>query len=305
MVLVQQSKWEAAIPVLREVIRLQPDHFDAHLKLTAALANSKRFDDALVVSQATVRLDPASSNARNNLGVAFLNLGQLDAAISAFREAIRLQPDLVRAHRNLARTLAQKGDLDGAVAAYRDSIRLQPTDGPAHGELMGVLAEKEAWDEAVTAGKEAVATFEKLHAGAEDCELPNGTGPCQPSPGPALLQLSGRAAPRPGPALALARKAVDLAILDDASACQTVQGMAHYRAGDWKAALAALEKSLKLRASADGEEWLFLAMTHWRLGNREAAQGWYGKAVKRLEMNPDSKSLRRLRAEAAALLETR
>jgi uncharacterized protein HemY len=80
-------------------------------------------------------------------------------------------------------------------------------------------------------------------------------------------------------------------------------GAAHYRAGDWKAAVTALEKSMELRKGGDAGDWFFLAMAHWQLGDKEQARQWYDKAVPWMDKNkPQDEELRRFRAEAAALL---
>ena len=60
-------------------------------------------------------------------------------------------------------------------------------------------------------------------------------------------------------------------------------GVAHYRAGDWKAAIEALEKSTQLRAGGDPSVWFFLAMAHWQKGEKDQARQWYDKAVNRME----------------------
>jgi tetratricopeptide (TPR) repeat protein len=80
-------------------------------------------------------------------------------------------------------------------------------------------------------------------------------------------------------------------------------GMAQYRQGQWRAAVASLEKSNQLRQQRDEGNWLFLAMAHWRLGEKRAARACYDRAVELLqafEYPPESD--RRWRAEAAALL---
>ena len=61
--------------------------------------------------------------------------------------------------------------------------------------------------------------------------------------------------------------------------------MAHYRAGDWKAAIAALDKSMQLRKGGDSFDWFFLAMAHWQLGNKDEARKWYDQAVEWMEKN--------------------
>jgi uncharacterized protein HemY len=80
-------------------------------------------------------------------------------------------------------------------------------------------------------------------------------------------------------------------------------GAAHYRAGHWKAAVAALEKSMLLRKGGDSNDWFFLAMAHWQLGDKEQARKGYDQAVRWMDKNnPQDEELRRFRAEAGSLL---
>jgi serine/threonine protein kinase len=83
-------------------------------------------------------------------------------------------------------------------------------------------------------------------------------------------------------------------------------GVAHYRNGDDKAAIAELETSVSLRAGGDSLDWFFLAMAHWRLGDRDQARTWFERAVQWMERNkPHDGELRRFRAEAEAMLLSR
>jgi tetratricopeptide (TPR) repeat protein len=84
----------------------------------------------------------------------------------------------------------------------------------------------------------------------------------------------------------------------------TVLGVTYYRAGDWKQAITALEKS---EAVAPREPLatnaLFLAMAHWRLQEKEEARKHYGRALRWIEENKTSnEELLRFKAEAAQLL---
>jgi serine/threonine protein kinase len=92
-------------------------------------------------------------------------------------------------------------------------------------------------------------------------------------------------------------------------------GVAQYRAGNWKKAVSALEKSMDLYPGVDGFNCFFLAMAHWQLGkdektpdrervaHRQEARKWYDSAVAWTEKNhPNNVELVRFRAEAAELL---
>jgi uncharacterized protein HemY len=75
----------------------------------------------------------------------------------------------------------------------------------------------------------------------------------------------------------LATKIVEL-VPNEGSFWNTL-GMAHYRAGDWKAAVEALNKSIELHQGAETSDWFFLGKTQ-----------------------PKNEELLQLRAEAGQLL---
>jgi WD40 repeat protein/serine/threonine protein kinase/tetratricopeptide (TPR) repeat protein len=102
-------------------------------------------------------------------------------------------------------------------------------------------------------------------------------------------------------AIASAKKAIELAP-KEGNHWNTL-GAAHYCAGDSKAAIAALEKSMELRKGGDSFDWFFLAMAHWKLGDKKAARKWYDQAVQWMEKNqPKNEELQRFRLEAGKLL---
>jgi dipeptidyl aminopeptidase/acylaminoacyl peptidase len=83
-------------------------------------------------------------------------------------------------------------------------------------------------------------------------------------------------------------------------------GVTQYRAGDWKAAIEALKRSMELRNGGDSFDWFFLAMAHWQLGEKERARQRFDQAVQWMEKNqPQNEELRRFRAEAEQLLGTK
>src|SRR5262249_22089469 len=113
----------------------------------------------------------------------------------------------------------------------------------------------------------------------------------------------------PNRAVDLAKKAVELAPKE--GAYWNTLGVAHYRAGDWKAAIAALDKSRELRTGGDVFDFFFLAMAHHKLGNQDEARKYYDRAVEWLDKNKgalekdktQTDELRRLRSEAEELLQ--
>ena len=70
-----------------------------------------RFDEAIVVCRQAVRLKPDLAEAHSNLGNALKGKRQLDEAIVSYRQAIRLKPDLAEAHNNLGNALVDVAQL--------------------------------------------------------------------------------------------------------------------------------------------------------------------------------------------------
>jgi uncharacterized protein HemY len=112
----------------------------------------------------------------------------------------------------------------------------------------------------------------------------------------------------PAQAVKLANKAVQLAPKD--SRFWNTLGVALYRTGDCKAAVAALETSVNLSRGGDAVDFFFLAMAHGKLGQRDEARKWCDQAVAWVEKNkerlgkdrPMANYLRSFQSEAEEVL---
>ena len=101
-------------------------------------------------------------------------------------------------------------------------------------------------------------------------------------------------------AVELAKTATEL--MPQEGKYQRTLGLALYRNGDWKGAVAALEKSAQLASGGDGEDWILLAMAHWQLGHKAEARKWADKAFASLKKDASkNERLRWLCLEAQAL----
>jgi tetratricopeptide (TPR) repeat protein len=80
-------------------------------------------------------------------------------------------------------------------------------------------------------------------------------------------------------------------------------GVASYRNGDDRAAVAELETAMSMQAGGNSFDWFFLAMAHWRLGDRKTARTWFDRAVQWMNRHkPHDDELCRFRAEAETML---
>jgi len=81
----------------------------------------------------------------------------------------------------------------------------------------------------------------------------------------------------PERAVELASKATDSHPRD--AELWNTRGVAEYRAGHWKEAIAALTKSMDLRSDGDAYDWYFLAMAHQMTGNPDEARRRFEQAT--------------------------
>ena len=90
----------------------------------------------------------------------------------------------------------------------------------------------------------------------------------------------------PGRAVQFAKRAVELS--PNMASFWNTLGTAQYRAGDWRGAIEALNKSEEsMPGRYTSGNALFLSMAHWQLGEQDEARRWYGRAVEWMEKNKE------------------
>jgi serine/threonine protein kinase len=265
----------------RRKATLGPDHRGT-LQSMSNLANSYAAAgwrlDALELHKETWALrkhqlgedDPDTLDSLNNVANCYAILGQHDKALELHKDTLaRRRSRLGADHPNTLLSMNNVAVTYSALGRHADALKL-------HEET---LARREA----------------KLHLNHEDTIMSMNAVAW-------LLAASpDRALRDPGRALKLAKKAVELA--PEAGDYRNTLGVARYRAADWKGAVRELTRSMELREGGDPTDWLFLAMAHWRLGDREKGRAWYDQAVHWMEENRrQDEELRCFRAEAAELL---
>jgi tetratricopeptide (TPR) repeat protein/sugar lactone lactonase YvrE len=189
--------------------------------------------------------------------------------------------------RSRARTAMNTGQDQEAIELNQLVARLNKDDGPYY-NLALIFLRQGQWDKAKTACHDAIRINKDLFCVHNWLAWLLATCPD--------VRLRD-----PVQAVTHARQAVELR--PDAAGHWNTLGVAHYCNGAWKSAVEALTKSVQLSNGGSSEDFFFLAMAHWQLGDKEQARTWYDRAVAWMEKNqPKNEELRRFRAEAAALL---
>jgi tetratricopeptide (TPR) repeat protein/serine/threonine protein kinase len=246
-----------------------------------------------------IAVDPKSAPTWTNRGLAYFQLGQAEKAIADLSRAIALDPKHVSAWAGRGAVYHELGQMDKAVPDLTRAIDLGPNDSQL---VVLYLLRAHA--------NHRLGHFEKART---DYQMALRRAPTHAAAHNALAWLLATCPDAkvrdPDQAVASARKAVKIA--PEKAIYWKTLGVALYRAGDWRAAVAALDKSLQLSQGTGAAAQLFLAMAHHKLGDNGEARRAFEQACQLLEQNKEmlaknkdlAEELHRFRAEAEATLE--
>jgi WD40 repeat protein/serine/threonine protein kinase len=243
-----------------------------------------------------------------------------EGLVQEFPRSHAYRAELARLCHELGELLEEGGRDAEAEATYRRTATIWKqlySDVPdfsyssricsAHGHLARVLLRNKRLAEAVQECRQAIKVAEDHHRVFREIDtnyldmLNHLAWLLATCPEPGLAA--------PGEAVALVKKALEH--FPRAGPYWNTLGVAHYRGGDWKAAIAALEQSMSLSKGGSSFDFLFLAMAHWQLGEKTKAKEWYDKGAAWMEAQAQAlpatgqQELKRFRAEAAELLGVR
>jgi tetratricopeptide (TPR) repeat protein len=116
-----------AASALKHVVRLRPDHEQAHYGLGQSLIAMGEFKEAVRTSAQLLRHRPDSAPVSATLGMAYRRLNRLPQALEALEAAIRLQPGMAEAHYELGEAYIMMANMEAARAQY-DILRPLDSD---------------------------------------------------------------------------------------------------------------------------------------------------------------------------------
>jgi tetratricopeptide (TPR) repeat protein/mono/diheme cytochrome c family protein len=130
-----QGRLVEATDEFREVIRVRPDHANAHYNLGCVLRLQKQLDEASEHFEQALRVKPHHAEAHNNLAIILHEQGRFQEAVGHYREALRIRPNFALTHNNLGLALQSLGRFDEAAAHYQKALQLKPDHAAARRNL--------------------------------------------------------------------------------------------------------------------------------------------------------------------------
>jgi protein O-mannosyl-transferase len=235
-----QGNLAEATTHFQEAVRCRPDFTDALNNLGTLLTEQGRAAEALAPLTKAIQLKPDYADAHYNLANAYVALKRIREALVECQTVLRLEPRHALAHYKLANLLLAEGNAAAAVEHYRASLAANTNLAEAHFQLATLLVPRNAVEDGVSHYREALRL------------KPDWVEP--------LNNLAWLLATYPEPkfrngadAVRLAARAAELTKSQDAQALDTL-GAAYAEAGQFKKAVAAVERSLDLANAAQDKE---------------------------------------------------
>jgi tetratricopeptide (TPR) repeat protein len=283
------EQYDEAIADHSKAIELNAKEARSWWQRGSTYASRRQWDEALADCTQAIKLDPNYAFAWYGRGWVYENLKQWDKALADHTKAIQLGPNYAFAWYSRGWVHQNLKQWDKALADYTRAIELDPKNAPTLHNRGDVYAELGQPDRAIADYTRAISLDpnDALAHNSLAWQLATAPDPKMRDPGRALMS---------------AKKAVELAPKE--GAYWNTLGVAHYRAGEYPAAVAALKKSLELQG-ANSHDGFILAMCHEKLGEKAKARDEYDLARRRMDKNnTNDEELWRFRAEAANLLKT-
>ncbi|MCC6548065.1 tetratricopeptide repeat protein [Candidatus Sumerlaeota bacterium] len=132
----------APIERFREILKLNPDDFEAHFQLANGLMEEKKYPEALKELAALAAKHPKNTEVLNMMGWAQLNNGQKDEAFNSWKRSLMIDPkngqtreQLVKAHLQMGKAFRSKGVFTQALVHFKSLLSLMPKSAEVYLEI--------------------------------------------------------------------------------------------------------------------------------------------------------------------------
>jgi Tfp pilus assembly protein PilF len=122
----QQRDWNAALKLLSEAIKLDPNNSSAYFQRASLLADAGQPTLAMADFSKAIELSPKDAKLRHTRGFFLMTQKDLDSAIADFTAAIELDPKYSMAFNNRGMAWLAQGNRERAKADFESALKLDP-----------------------------------------------------------------------------------------------------------------------------------------------------------------------------------
>ena len=151
------GRFEDAISLFREYLRVHPGQFEALHSLGMSYFQTGQFERAQYFLGEALRLDPDFIDGLRVRGAALMRLKRYAAALASFERALSIKPDYIEALVNRATLLLETKRADEALAGFDRVLALDPDNAIAWNNRGNVLVAMRRFDEAAQCYDRALA----------------------------------------------------------------------------------------------------------------------------------------------------
>lgn len=159
----QAGRFAEAAELYRQVLRVNPRHFEAVYSLGMVSLQSGRLEEAQHLLGEALKLNPRFGEGWCARGIVFLHLRRREEALACFDRALALVPDFLEALSSRATALLEMNRLDEALAGFNRVLALRPDHAISWNNRGNTFV-------AMRRLEEAVASFDKALALAPELE---------------------------------------------------------------------------------------------------------------------------------------
>ncbi len=110
----------------REILKTEPQNYDALYLLATLYSQTGRLDDALQTISEATRIKPNAADAAHTRAALLHRLGRLEEAVAAYDHLLLLQPRIAEAYNNRGAALSSLERHADALASYDAAIAIKP-----------------------------------------------------------------------------------------------------------------------------------------------------------------------------------
>ena len=173
----QQGNFAEAQVIYEQILKIQPDHFDALQLLGVLFAQIKKYSQAVEFLSKALEINPNHAVAYSNRGIALKELKRFDEALASYDQAIAINTGYLDAYSNRGNVLQELKRFDEALASYDQAIKINPDYAEAYYNRGVILQEFKRLDEALNSYDQAIKInpdYTNAHWNASICNLIRG-----------------------------------------------------------------------------------------------------------------------------------